>query len=88
MTAAEYARTADITELDIRRAERAADAATVAYSLHEWYCSLWRRDLTCTTCAQLWTLAEEQRRFWESLVAEQARQHPASAERAAEGAVV
>jgi hypothetical protein len=76
---------ARITELDIRRAERAANKATAEYSAHERYCSLWRRDLTCTTCAQLWAFAEQTRRFWESMLAEYQRQQTPAERVAAEG---
>ncbi len=65
---------ATVTARDIARAERAANKATAAYSVHDHYCSLWKRDLTCPTCSQLWALSEAARRFWDSLRNEHTRQ--------------
>lgn len=69
-----YARTSDITELTIARAERIANNAEGEYTAHERYCVLWRRDLSCVTCAHLWAVARETGRVWESLVRERVRQ--------------
>ncbi len=77
---------ATVTARDIARAERLAGNALSEWDTHYRYCSLWKRDLTCVTCAQLWDLKEETWRFYLSLKNEHARQQQQMpAERVAEG---
>jgi hypothetical protein len=74
---------ARITELDVRRAERAANDATVDAEIHQQACPARRADMGCVKCHQLDAAEFALHTVWESLVRESVRQQQ-PAERVAE----
>lgn len=71
-----YART-EITELDILRAEHAANDATASAVIHERQCRTRARGLDCLACGQHERDEFSLHTTWESLVLERARQQGA-----------